>query len=249
MKKILAFLPHCYCELPISHTMNRKIYSALISLSVIFSFNVHAEGLNDTVIVKDVSYDYNLKINATTGKPTNCDGEITLTIIYPQGTKKLYIQGTSQNSIITPPFFGRLEERALPETYGPLTTSFRARWNTLFRIRCFVNSSDDETKNLYSEIYEVNSFITPDDLAKLKDAAGLDVVEMDDVDIKIADGQLTISAFESTEIMLYDLMGICQFSGLVNGTYTLNLNRFSSQILILKCNNSRQSITKKIIHR
>lgn len=229
--------------------MNRKIYSVLISLSVIFSVNMRAEGLIDTVIVKDISYDYNLIINATTGKPTNCDGEITLTIIYPQGTKRLYIQGTSQNSIMSPPYFGRLEERALPEIYGPLTTSFRAKWNTLFRIRCFVNSSDDETKTMYSEIYEVNNFIAPDDLAKLKDSAGLDVVEVDDVDIKVADGQLTISAFESTEIMLYDLMGICQFSGLINGLYTLNLNKFSSKILILKCNNTKQSITKKIIRR
>lgn len=229
--------------------MNAYIRILIIIICALVSANLNAQ--NSRTDTQDfdiepfnIKYDYSIT-NEDYG--IDCEGELTLSINIPNGTKQILIawgithKGGSWSSYKRH-FYRYIKVIEFDERQSVIhyRHNINVNWGTYFII--WYNMEDGS--RLCSDEYNVNSYISPSDLEMLQNYASIDSPEQDSYDITYNPDTKTLDVSNGAHLEIYDLSGSRIFDGFVSGSYSLTYLR--GKLIIIRCIINNQIITKKI---
>lgn len=226
--------------------MSNNKYLIFLSLFLVFVFNVKAGDINRTesevsedCLVQNVSYDYNLFYNQY--GELDSKGTLKISLALPENAFKLLVE-RSRPHIKDPDEIRRLllifseypvsSDISVPDIY----------WGTYFRVRVIRK----DNSNIYSSIYSINDYISPDDLEALLNPASIESVEVDEVYFQIQDKQLYVNSQAPVSLSLFDVYGKRIFSEKIDRMQAISLSNISSPFVIATYTTSNKTYTKKI---
>lgn len=199
-----------------------KLRFFVISLFLML-FVTAAQCEENEVIVLSVTYDYELFY--TPNGRLDCQGTLILDVQHPANTKRIIVEKTkprlwdADRQLFT---LRSLYDTDLTSTRTLITMRNPAIWGCRFKVRAQI---DSET-NYYSDVYDINDYISPEDLALLLDSqtASIDSPQNSKPELTFADGILRVKNVEIATLSIFDLQGRCLLTREINGDASIRHN-------------------------
>lgn len=219
----------------------------IITTFFVFFFAV-SQSVENEVIVLSVTYDYELFYDP--GGDLDCKGTLILDVQHPANTKKIIVEKTKPHLKDTDRqhFSARsLYDTDLTSTRTLITMRNPAIWGCRFKVRAQI---DSET-NYYSDVYDINDYISPEDLALLLDSqtASIDSPQNSKPELTFADGILRVKNVEIATLSIFDLQGRCLLTREINGDASIRLNDFDANLFVVKLQMPDNIIVSKLLRK
>lgn len=228
---------------------NRCLFLLLIML---LSTNTQARGrdsyelgIEDQLLIKDISYDYQLISDNKLG--LDCIGSLYFSMSFPTDIKTLIFERTNHHTIGD--CFDDLHFTIKSEC--PITTTNliipNIYWGTYFRFCAILKNNN----RIYSSTYSINEYINSSDLELLlhQDPSSIKTIDTDTENVYIytKNKNLEIITQEPIYLTVFDLSGVCIFNREILTAETIPLNDVISPFFIVRYKTSNNTITKKIL--
>lgn len=194
--------------------------------------------------VTDIEYDYELY--SPDASWTDCRGTLTITANVSENTTKVLFWYS--RSHLTPDDRNPLLGKAFYDVANPnepvvITRPERTYWGMYFKL----GAVDDNNNWAYSPLYCTSDFITPEDMEKILNNAGIDDIEnAHNVNLSFENSILEIDTSAETHVTVSDLTGRILFNGTVNSSISIPL---SSNFIIVRYSTNNQVFTKKLLSK
>lgn len=224
-----------------------KLRFFVISLFLML-FVTAAQCEENEVIVLSVTYDYELFY--TPNGRLDCQGTLILDVQHPANTKRIIVEKTkprlwdADRQLFT---LRSLYDTDLTSTRTLITMRNPAIWGCRFKVRAQI---DSET-NYYSDVYDINDYISPEDLALLLDSQtdSIDSPQNSKPELTFADGILRVKNVEIATLSIFDLQGRCLLTREINGDASIRLNDFDANLFVVKLQMPDNIIVSKLLRK
>ena len=187
-------------------------------------------------LLKDIVYHYDLNLNA--GDPDFiCEGFLTLSLDVPEGTEEIYFRRTPRpNRRI----FNVIPISCNGESNLNISID-RVFANTFFKVTFFING-----KGYTTSTYDVNTFISPEDLEILQSVSSVGEMVVKSPVIEMQSQSISIKCTSELNVSIHTLDGRTIYYNTIDKDTEISI---SPGIYILNAQNSDTSLSKKVIIR
>lgn len=195
--------------------------------------------------VTGIEYDYEL-YSPDFASWTDCRGTLTITANVSENTTKVLFWYS--RSHLTPDDRNPLLGKAFYDVANPnepvvITRPEKIHWGMYFKL----GAVDENNNWVYTPIYCTSDFITPEDMEKILNNAGVDDIENDhDISLSFENNILKIDTSAETQLAVFDATGRILFNDTVNSYISIPL---SSNFIIVRYSTNSQVFTKKLLSR
>ncbi|MDE6207435.1 MAG: T9SS type A sorting domain-containing protein [Muribaculaceae bacterium] len=215
------------------------IISAFVFLDVHAIIDYERNDLeNVESLVKAIEYDYHL---LSEDSWIDLLGELKLTLDIPEDTERIDFIRSAQHLLP-----GKRVVWGWITVYpiSPTLIFSELPWGTYFCVR-FVRSGS----NIQTPIYYINDYIEEGDLECIYNFYGFSSVPTigNISDVLLVDKDLYVQTSIPLSLSIYDLYGNQIYNDVVSEDKIIPLDKYSSQMLIVRYTDSDKAITKKII--
>jgi hypothetical protein len=220
-----------------------KRFLTLVAILVTMAFHgccFFTKAGNSSLELTDISYEYELIYRDNL--PTDCIGDLNISLSIPNDAKLIILWRTRGHLteadrrplLIATPF------EVDTDSVMNLKLS-NISWGTLFRVEARFG---DSIPNMRSSIYDIEDFIAESDLKQIKEQAGVQYQEENNVAFSVVNSTLFIETQEDILVSIFNINGSILYSGRICGESEIPINE---PICILRYILNNKVITKKII--
>ena len=230
---------------PLKYYLNNRLLFLLLTF-LAFSINVKAGNndvlevmaSNDNSLIQDITYDYQLFHNDDS--ELDCAGTLSLSIFLPENTSYLIFERTPSHTT-----YSDLNDVIFRiKTYYSITSNITKPdmyWGTYFRVYAVLSNWDI----VYSPIYSINDYISPQDLNLL--LSSVEDTEINETGLHVENKNLYVNAPETLSLSVFDLSGKLLFTGEIQQSAVIPLDNTSSPVVIVKYKTSSATKTIKML--
>lgn len=220
----------------------------LIITTFLIRFAVIAQKEDNVVIISSVSYDYELFY--TESGRLDCKGTLSFDVQHPANSKMIIIERTKSRLYDADRQLFTI--RGMYDSDKAATTTHIVMgnpiiWGCRFKARAYI---DNET-SYYSDVFDIDDYIAPEDLALLLESQSASINSPQDSEPKISftNGTLVVDNMETATLSIFDLQGRSLLSREISGRTSISLNDFDTNLLIVKLQTSNNLILSRLLKK
>lgn len=193
--------------------------------------------------IQEVDYEYRL-FHPELQDRLECVGTMTISLSLPDNVERIQLERTLRRDR-NKQDPNNLRFMGLAVYHGSPTSivAHNVYWGTYFRIRVVFTDGSYEHTNTYA----VNDYIDEQDLALLQQQSSITNRDEDVATLTVDNRSLYVEPVKPISLSICDVSGRLLFTGDIESSVSIPLDKATSPIVIVKYNDSTNLITKKLI--